>query len=277
MSSPFLNVEDRQGIRWVLFNRPDVHNAQNQEMLVTLHRILLDTAGDRSIRLLVLGGNGSSFCSGHDLRAVVENEEFKEAAKSAEGRFAYEMRLFAEPVHAFRRLPIPTICRVQGNCLAAGLMFASAADFVIASQDAVFGSPVLATLGINDAEVPSFSWRVGERRAKEILWLNERVSATAAQAMGLVNWVVPESELDTKVGEVATRLMRVPREALALSKETFRFAASRQGEDDIAAYHFMAHQFSHQTRESLEILEARIKRVSQGQSPVHENRTHTEM
>jgi hypothetical protein len=76
--------------------------------------------------------------------------------------------------------------------------------------------------------------------------------------LGLVNWVVEPDRLDAKVEEVVAGLIAVPREALALSKLSFDFIERRRGRDDSAAYHFLAHQLSHNTEESKALLAARV-------------------
>ena len=253
-----LEVEDRGAVRWILFNRPEAHNAQNPKMLEALQLTLEDTTHNHDVRVAVLGGVGPSFCSGHDLKTISKDPQYAHAASTAEGRYWQELRLFVEPLELFRSLPIPTICRVQGHCLAAGLMFVAAADFVIAGEHSSFGSPVLAQQAVNDAEVPIFSWRVGERRAKQALWLNERFDAQEALRIGLANWVVPEEQLDEKVESVADRLLAVSRDALALSKASFQFMAERQGERDFSRFHYFTHQLSHHTTDAISALTKRM-------------------
>jgi enoyl-CoA hydratase/carnithine racemase len=268
---PVIEVEDSGGVRHLWFNRPRVHNAQNVEMLRMLQDVLDDTGSNPSVRVLVLGGRGPSFCSGHDLKEMAVNAEYAANAATAEGRFRQELRLFVRPVETLQRLDVPTVCRVHGHCMAAGLMFVAACDFAVASVDAVFGSPVVRTQGVNDAEVPLLSWVLGERRAKQMLWLDERLTAAEALGAGLLNWVVPPAELDTRVDEVARRLCDAPAEVLALSKRSFRFLASRQGWNDYAEYHYTNHQFSHQTAEAAELLRARVQRVREGKSAHRED------
>lgn len=260
--SPLL-IHDDGDVRWIMMNRPEVHNAQNVAMLVALDRALDDLRWNRSVRVLVLGGLGKSFCSGHDLKEMSTNAEYREAASTAEGRYWQEKKLFVEPVRKFRELSIPTVCRIQGYCLAAGLMFAASADFVIASDDAVFGSPIISNLAVNEAEVASFSLRVGERHAKQLLWLSERIPSTEAMRIGLVNWVVANGDLDSKCHDLADRLTKVPREVLALSKESFGWLADRQGESDFNRYHFLSHQLSHHTTEAQFLLADRLERNAQ--------------
>ena len=136
--------------------------------------------------MVVLAGAGTSFCSDHDLRQMHGNHVYRTNAESVEGRYWQEMRLFVEPVRKFRELPIPTVSRVQGHCLAAGLMFAGAADFVVADTTASFGSLIVTAIAVNDAGVASFALRVGEMWAKQVFWMDERLAGQDAVDAGLV-------------------------------------------------------------------------------------------
>jgi len=266
--SDSLLIQDRGSVRTLLFNRPDVHNAQNVDMLETLDRALVQVACDENIRVLVLGGVGPSFCSGHDLREMAMNRTYAARSATVEGRYRQELQLFVDPVMRFRSLSIPTICKVQGHCLAAALMFVAASDLVVAADDARFGSPILRHLGVNDAEVFTFAQRLGERRAKQLIWLDDGLNAEEALRHGVVNWVVAREDLDVKTAEIADRLADTPHHALALSKATFQFAAERKGEADVNAFHFLAHQISHHTVEARKILDDRLERVHGNESPI---------
>lgn len=266
-TAPLL-VVDSGPVRRITMNRPQVHNAQNVAMLEAFDVELDRLRWSRDVHVVILEGAGRSFCSGHDLTEMANNDVYRQNASSAEGRYWQELRLFVEPVRKFRELPMPTICRVQGYCLAAGLMFAASADFAVAAEDAVFGSPIVADMAVNDAEVASFAYRVGERRAKQALWLGERLTAPEALAAGLVNWVVPAGELDAKCDDVVSRLAAAPPEVLALSKDTFTFLAERRGERDFQRYHYLSHQLSHHTDEARDRLDDRLRRIESGQSPI---------
>lgn len=265
--SPKLLTEDRGDVRWLIFNRPAIHNAQDPEMLELLDAALDRVARRRDCRAVVLAGAGPSFCSGHDLRQMHDNEEYASNAASVEGRYWQEFRLFAEPVRKFRELPVPTVARVQGHCLAAGLMFAASADFVVADTSAKFGSPIVRAIAVADAEVASFALRVGESWAKRVFWLDERMDAEQARSAGLVTFVVEPSELDQRVEWLAEKLSEAPPETIALSKQSLLFMADQRGERDVNRFHFMAHQLSHWTNESQRVLEERLNRLSQGGSP----------
>ncbi|WKU03528.1 enoyl-CoA hydratase/isomerase family protein [Micromonospora sp. HUAS LYJ1] len=267
-TTPLL-VEDTDGVRRLMFNRPEVHNAQDVAMLEMLDEELNRIPRDRSVRAVVLAGAGRSFCAGHDLTQMHVDEEYGRNASTVEGRFEQEMRLFVEPVRKFRELPVPTVCRVQGHCLAAGLMFAGSADFVLADRTARFGSPIVTAIAVNDAEVASFALRVGESWAKRVFWLDERLDAEQAHDAGLVTWVLDDAaDLDRAVADLTRKLVAAPRETLALSKQTLRFMADLRGERDVNRFHFMAHQLSHWTKESQDVLAARMERLAAGRSAI---------
>jgi enoyl-CoA hydratase/carnithine racemase len=249
-----LVVTDMNEVRWIWFNRPGKHNAQNTEMLEALAAALEDARTNEGLRALVLAGTGPSFCSGHDLLEAVDNERYVAAIHTADGRHRWESRLFVRPVELLRDLRIPTICRVQGRCLAAGLMFATASDLVIASDDAVFGSPIIPRMAINDAEVPGLAWLLGERLAKNVLWLNQEIGAARALDLGLANEVVPIAQLDARVEEVLATLIAIPADTLALSKDSLRIMSDMNGRDLYFRYHFMSHSFSHQTSSAIAAL-----------------------
>jgi len=252
-------IEDDGPIRRIVLNRPAARNAQNAALLRALEAACEDTARTESVRVVVLAGNGPSFSAGHDLKEAVVNPGYRENLGTAEGRLWQEADLFVRPIEALRNLRVPTIARVQGHCLAASLMLIGAVDLVVAAEDAVFASRVTRDMGAADVELPAMAWALGERRAKQLLWTSAALSPSDAQALGLVNWVVPEAELDAKVAEVSTSLLEVPREALALSKLSLRFMEDRRGRADASAYHFMAHQLSHQTSDAIALLQARLR------------------
>jgi len=251
-------VEDRGEARWITLNRPRKRNAQSPGLLRELERVLLETRDRRDVRVVVLAGAGPSFSAGHDLNAAVQDEAYRRNLETVETRMWQEAEVFVRPVNLLRELPMPTVCRVQGHCVAAALMLVSACDLVVAAEDAQFASRVTRDQGADDVELPTLAWDLGVRQAKQLLWLSEGLSAAQAQAVGLVNWMVAPGELDAKVEEVVAELVRVPREALALSKMSFDFIERRRGRDDASAYHFLAHQLSHNTEEAKELLAARV-------------------
>jgi enoyl-CoA hydratase len=258
-----VTVEDRGSTRWLWMNRPRARNAQNAALLTALHRAIDDTAAAAHVRVVVLAGAGPSFSAGHDLKEIVANPTYRDNNRTVEGRLWQELDLFTGPVAALRDLRVPTIARVQGHCLAASLMLLGAVDLVVAADDARFGSAVTRDMGAADVELPTVAWTLPARRAKQMLWTSETLDAQEALALGLVNWVVGLDELDAKVEAVAAALTAVPREALALSKLSFRFMEDRRGQADAAAYHFLAHQLSHHTSDATALLAARVAELEE--------------
>ena len=256
MEAP-LFTEDRGPARWIWFNRPEVHNAQDTAMLERLVGALDAVPEDPMVRVVVLAGKGPSFCSGHDLKEIVRHPDYSKAVETVEGRLRWEQRLFVDPVLRFRELPVPTIAMIHGSCLAAGLMFAAVADFVFATPNARFASPIIPAMSINDAEVPSFAWLVGSRRAKEVLWLSETMDAEAAREAGLVTRVVEQSLIEQEIGTVVDALSKIPSETLLLSKLSMRDIDDQKGFRSSATYHFLSHSLSHHTTGALDALSRR--------------------
>jgi len=244
-------------VRWVTLNRPGARNAQNEALLTRLTEVLAQTR-ESPARALVLAGAGTSFSAGHDIKEAAVNPRYRANIETVEGRFRQERDLFVRPIELLRTLPIPTIGRVQGHCMAAALMLVGSCDLVVAAEDARFSSTVTRDMGAADVEVPWIYWALGERRAKQLTWLSESIGAEEALRLGIVNWVVPNDDLDGKVQSVLDELLRVPREALELSKLSFRFMEDRRGRADVDAYHFLSHQLSHHTSESVELLRRRV-------------------
>jgi enoyl-CoA hydratase len=260
-----LVVRDHGAVRWVLFNRPGVRNAQDWPMLKSLIAVLDDTRHDPTVRALVLGGEGDAFSSGHDLKQPSRNPEWAAATATAEDRYRTELRYFVEPVEILRRMPIPTICRVQGACMAAGLMFTGATDLVVASDDARFGTTVLSGGGIVDSEIATFAGQLPARKAKQLLWLGETITAQEALQLGYVNWVVPREQLDDKINEILAKLTAIPPITLELSKTAFQFLADRRGDTDFQRFHYVTHQLSHHTSDGIRAQRLRDERVARGE------------
>jgi len=256
---PEILVDDRGPARWIVLNRPVARNAQNEAMLRRLATALEETETDTAVRVVVLAANGPSFSAGHDVKEVVRNERYRANLATVEGRLWQELDLFVRPVELLARLRMPTVCRVQGHCVAAALMLVGAADLVVAADDARFASRVTRDMGAADVELPLLPWLVGERVAKRLLWTSDELDAYEAQRLGLVSWVVPEDDLDRKVDDVVQRLLEVPQEALALSKLSLRFMEEERGRERAFKYHFLAHQLSHHTADAAELLRRRLE------------------
>jgi methylglutaconyl-CoA hydratase len=193
--------------------RPDVRNAFNAVMIGELRQALRALAGDAAVRVIVLSGKGTTFCAGADLSWMGEAI-----------RFSYEQNLqesldLAECLYDLYSLPKPTIARVNGPAIGGGTGFVSACDIAVASTEAHFGLSEV-KIGVVPAAIsPYVLRRIGESRARQYFLTGERVDASRALEIGLVNMAVKPGDLDRKVEELVSSLLSSGPEALAKAKE----------------------------------------------------------
>jgi enoyl-CoA hydratase len=187
MAYETLLAESRGAIALITLNRPQRMNAMNAAMLRELHRAMDAAEADDGVRAIVLSGAGSGFCSGFDLK------EQAEARPSGVAAWRPLLRRDFDAIMRFWHSPKPTIAAVRGPCLAGGCELALACDITIAAEDAVFGEPELRFgAGIVVLLLP---WLVGPKRAKQLLLTgDDKLGARRAEAIGLINEVVPTGE-----------------------------------------------------------------------------------
>lgn len=209
-----LLVERSGGVVRLTLHRPEVRNALNTEMLRALAASLAEIAACDADRVVVVGGSGAGFCSGADLTEATTNEE----------RIT-RLQLMNEVVLALHDLPKPVIAKVDGAAMGGGLGLALACDLVVAAERAVF-SAIFAQRGLSLDM--GCSWqlvhRVGLHRARELAYFGDTVSAADAMAIGLVNRVVPEADLDVVVEQWAGRLAASAPLALGSDKKLLDLA-----------------------------------------------------
>lgn len=205
-----IEVARRDAVVTITLNRPERKNAINgpmwDELLATFHEI---AASDHD-RVVVITGKGDGFCSGADLSG---------GGAETPRHGLYSMRHVADVCLALHRIPQPTIAKVNGVAAGAGCNLALGCDLIVASERARF-SQIFARRGLS----VDFggTWLlprlIGLHRAKELALFADILSAEEAQAMGLVNRVVPADALDAFVDDWAQRLAAGPPIALAQTK-----------------------------------------------------------
>ena len=206
-----ITVERADGVVTITLRRPEKKNAADAAMwneLLAEFRAIAARADDRAV---ILTGAGGNFCSGADLWQGGDGEVPRHQLSA--------MRHITDVCLALHRIPQPTIAKVRGVAVGAGLNMALACDLIVASDDARF-SEIFAKRGLS----LDFggSWLlprlVGMHRAKELALLAEIIDAAQAAEMGLVNRVLPDDEVDEFVTDWAARLAAGPPIALAMSK-----------------------------------------------------------
>jgi enoyl-CoA hydratase/carnithine racemase len=206
-------VERDGGVVSVTLNRPERKNAANGLMWVELRQTFYEVAHSSADRVLVLTGAGGAFCSGADIG------DPSGVSGNPSDPHLIRMEFLGEVMLALHDVPKPTIAKVRGIAAGAGLSLALGCDLVVAGEDARF-SEIFARRGLSIDG--GSSWLlprlVGMHRAKELAYFAEILSAEEALDFGLVNRVLPDSELDEFVDTWARRLAQGPPLALSMTK-----------------------------------------------------------
>lgn len=212
-SASFVRVDSQElGVRVVTISRPEALNALNAQTLRELRTTLAELARDPAVRAVILTGAGEkAFVAGADITEM-------QAMSAAEGvTFA---QLGQEVTKLLELMPKPTIAAVNGFALGGGTEMAISCDFILASENAVFGQPEVG-LGV----IPGFgatvrlSRFVGIARAKELIFTGRRVKAPEALSIGLANAVYPLTELLPKAIELARTMAGQSASAVAKAKQ----------------------------------------------------------
>jgi enoyl-CoA hydratase/carnithine racemase len=207
------------GVATVTIRRPQVYNAYALRTLQEMRDAFRAAAFDDAVAVIVLTGEGDkAFCTGGDVK------EYADVYTKRPRDYWKYMVEFQDAVDALRDCGKPTIARVNGVCAGGGNEFHIACDLSVAADDVDFLQ--VGTRVGSVAAGGATQWLpllIGDRRAREMLYLCERVPAAKALEWGLVNWVVPRSELDAKVREVADKLIDKFPECLRYTKQQVNF------------------------------------------------------
>jgi 2-(1,2-epoxy-1,2-dihydrophenyl)acetyl-CoA isomerase len=197
----------------VEFNRPERHNAMNEQMALEFSQALR-WVRDSEVRAVVVGGRGRSFSAGRDISGI--NPASDDAADVLE-------RLVNPVVRAVRDLPMPVFAAVQGVCVGAGLGIALACDVIYASDDARLGSP-FATLGavLDSGAHAAMLQRLGPGRTLELVYSGRLLDGRTAVGAGLIEHSVPRPLLRETVLGVAAQVAAGPTESFRESKAIVR-------------------------------------------------------
>lgn len=238
----------------LVLNRPETRNAQDTAFLYALNAAFDRAARDDAIKVIVLAANGPHFSSGHDLR---ERDTKGAHAKHApvgtwcgfacagsEAQMAREKEIYLGLSERWRNIPKPTIAAVHGKCIAGGLMLAWPCDIIVASDDAQFLDNTV-EMGVGGVEYFHHPFEVGARKAKEMLFTADWLSAAEAKALGMVNHVVPRADLEAFTLALAQRIARKPAFALKLAKEAVNAAEDAAGRKSAMDVAFALHQLAH--------------------------------
>ncbi len=204
---------DERGVATVTFNRPEVNNAYNGELLQGVLDAMDGLGGVSGLRAVVLKGNGRHFQAGADLKWVRSIlPQPMEAIRAAS-------RVTAEVIDRLNRLPVPVIALVQGGCFGGGTGVVAASDIVIAADNAIF-SIAEVRWGLHASIiVPHLNDAIGVRQARRYALSGERFDATEARRIGLVHEVVPLAGLEQRGAEIVAQILENSPRAVARTKQ----------------------------------------------------------
>ncbi|HEY0077302.1 MAG TPA: enoyl-CoA hydratase [Pyrinomonadaceae bacterium] len=210
------------GIKRIVFNRPERRNSVDFEMFELLAEIIRESAEDES-RVIILTGAGDAFCAGADLLSVGTSDISGFDVTS-------HLREHTSPtILAMRELSKPIIARVDGPAVGIGFSYALACDMIVATERAVFGMGFIKIGLMPDGGSTYFlPRRVGHARAFELMATGEQIDAREALRLGLVNRVVALEALDETVNALAGSLAQSPQPALAKIKQALNESARRE-------------------------------------------------
>lgn len=213
INEPVLLRRDDGRVAILTLNRPRAMNALSGELIDALQAEFDKLAKDTEIRCVVIEAAGRAFSSGHDLREVRSTDDY--------GFHHDLLTRCSAMMMSIRRLPQPVIAKVHAIATAAGCQLVAACDLAIASTDAKFATPgVNIGLFCGTPSVP-LGRNVGSKRALDMLFTGEPISAESALRDGLVSRVVAPAELDTTTMDVARTIASKSPMVLAQGKELF--------------------------------------------------------
>jgi enoyl-CoA hydratase len=242
----------------IMLDRPESRNAQNRSLLVELNDAFLRAEADDTVRVVILGGAGAMFSSGHDMgskEAIAERSPGPDqhptfqtnggTRKGAESRMLQEWHYFFENTKRWRNLRKITIAQVHGTVYAAGLMLMWACDLIVASEDARFSDVVGTRLGMCGVEYFAHPWEFGPRKTKELMLTGDAIDAEEAHQLGMVSKIFSPDELGERTLEFARRIAALPTMTALLIKESVNQSVDNMGFQNALTACFTLHELNH--------------------------------
>ncbi len=213
--------EKSDGIAAITINRPQVLNAFRTQTILEMTEALEDASQDRSVGVIVITGAGErAFCVGGDIT------EMHDLTPESSRVF---LRRFTDLLWRIRQAPVPVIAAVRGYCLGGGNEINVACDLTMAAESAIFGQvgPIVGSAPLFGGTqfLPGI---VGEKRAREIIFLCQRYSAAEAERFGWCNKVVPGAQFEAELRAWTSRILELSPQALRVSKLSLNYASDWQ-------------------------------------------------
>jgi methylglutaconyl-CoA hydratase len=224
-----LEVKKQGGIARVTLNRPELRNAFDDELIKQLRGAFDDVSKDKSVRVMVLAGNGPAFCAGADLNWM------KRMAGYGYDENLADAKALAEMLATLDRMAKPTIARVHGPVFAGGTGLVAACDIAVGTPEAKFCLSE-AKLGLSPATISPYVIRaMGERNARRYFLTAEVFDAEEAYRIGMLSVLTTRESLDSVVSSLVEHLLAGGPEAHARIKALIRSVGGRCPDDALVA------------------------------------------
>ena len=207
MADASVLYEVRGGVATITLNRPDVLNALDNDLVAQMADHAEAAAKDPDVWVVVVRGAGRAFCSGMDRNAL-------SAGRIGEAFYRHWIR----GLNCLEDMDKLVIGVLHGYSIGGGLQLAVACDLRLAADDAILGLGATRHGLVPDGSILRLARIIGLGRAKELTLLNDHIEPAAALDIGLVNWVVPASQIDAKLAEIVEKAFHASRTATGHAK-----------------------------------------------------------
>ena len=218
---------DGRGVARLTLNRPEKHNALNGQLISEMTDATGQLALDGSVRVVILSGEGKSFCAGGDFNWFQANAAADRQTRSDEGaKLALMLR-------QLNNLPKPVIGRIQGAAYGGGVGMVSACDIAVGVEAARFGLTEV-RLGLIPATIsPYVVAKIGSANARATMLSGALFSAKRAEKIGLLNEVVADDDLDTRIDEIVADHLEAALGAVGETKRLIAFVDSHESDENL--------------------------------------------
>jgi methylglutaconyl-CoA hydratase len=255
----YLRIANAGSVRTLTLARPEAHNALDDRLIGELTEAASEAGADPSVRVVVLRGEGPSFCIGADVKFLQETSECEFLASEEAGRRVAAM------FHAIAHCPQPVVVAAHGSVLGGGAALVCAGDIAIGHRDSTVAFAAV-RLGIVAAvTAPFVERRVGPSEALHLCLTGRRISGEEAHRRGIFHYLT--DDLDAQLREVVAELLLGAPQAHATTKRIFQ-QLPRVAEQDLLDWTARENAIARRTDEGLEGLRAAAERRAPGWHPV---------
>lgn len=225
--SSSISFEIKDNIGFIALNRPEKFNSFNREMALQLQAVLDECASNDNIRAVAISGSGKAFCAGQDISELVGDAPM--------GIDKILSEHYNPIVKRIRALPKPVVAAVNGVAAGAGANIALACDVVVANQSASF-IQAFSKIGLIPDSGGTFMLPrlIGFQKASAVMMMGDKISATEAEAMGMIYKVFSDENFAAESYKIVTTLANMPTQGLALTKRALNESLFNNLEQQLA-------------------------------------------